>query len=84
MISPDEGAMKKTRIIANILGLPFLTMSKTRNYKTENQVEDIVLLFPHNHEDAGHSMLKGKTAIIVDDMIDTAGTVIQAVEKLME
>lgn len=75
--------MKKTRIIANILGLPFLTMSKTRNYKTENQVEQIVLLFPHDQSGTSN-VLKGKTAIIVDDMIDTAGTVIQAVEKLME
>jgi ribose-phosphate pyrophosphokinase len=84
LISPDEGAMKKTRIIANILGLPFLTMSKTRDYKTENHVEQIVLLFPHDQNRDDQSVLRGKTAIIVDDMIDTAGTVIQAVDKLME
>lgn len=76
--------MKKTRIIANILGLPFLTMSKTRDYKTENHVEQIVLLFPHDQNNGDQSVLRGKTAIIVDDMIDTAGTVIQAVDKLME
>lgn len=87
LISPDEGAMKKTRIIANMLGLPFLTMSKTRDYKTENLVENIVLLYdPENLRAVGgdvSKLLSGKVAIIVDDMIDTAGTVIQAVEKLM-
>lgn len=75
LISPDEGAMKKTRIIANKLGLPFMTMSKTRDYSLENHVDEIVLL-------GNPELLHGKTAIIIDDMIDTAGTVLEAVAKL--
>lgn len=86
LISPDEGALKKTRIIANALGLPFLTMSKTRDYSTENRVEKTVLLCdPENVTTTGaiNSLLSGKFAIIVDDMIDTAGTVVTAVDTLM-
>lgn len=86
VIAPDEGAVTKTRIIANTLGLPFFNMSKVRDYSKENKVEQLVLMAaPEMIADrpAG-TLLQGKIPLIVDDMFDTCGTLIAAVECLME
>ena len=77
VISPDEGAMKKTRIFANKVGLPFLTMSKERDYEVANTVSKTILL-------GNPKLLKDKTAIIIDDMLDTGGTILKAVDVLKQ
>lgn len=75
IISPDEGGFKRASIIASKLVCPILTIRKNRNYSTENEINKSVLL-------GDGSILKGKTAVIVDDMLDTGGTVIKAVNNL--
>lgn len=77
IISPDEGGFKRASIVASKLKRPILTMRKNRNYNVENQVKKSTLL-------GDGSVLKDKTAVIVDDMIDTGGTVIKTVKNLKD
>lgn len=77
IISPDEGAFKRAQDYALIFNLPHMILSKERDYSTVNKVNKVVLI--------GHKKyLEGRTAIIVDDMCDTAGTVIKSTELLIE
>ena len=76
-ISPDEGALKRVRIYASQLNLKHMQMSKQRDYSKNNVVDETVLL-------GNPKWLLGNTAIIFDDMIDTGGTMIKAVECLVE
>lgn len=75
VISPDEGGFKRAQVVASKLDVPFLAMSKKRDYSKENKVEESILL-------GDQSQLQNKTAIVVDDMIDTAGTVLKTAEVL--
>ena len=52
-------------------------MHKERNYKKKNTVNKTVLICESD-------TIVGKTAIIVDDMCDTAGTMVKAVNTLIE
>ena len=75
IISPDEGGVKRASIVASKLNRPFLTLRKDRDYNTENKVKGSMLL-------GDASEIKGKTAVIVDDMLDTGGTAIKTVKLL--
>jgi len=75
VVAPDEGGFKRASVFADKLKLPFLGMSKTRDYSQKNYVSKSVIL-------GDHSLLHGKTALILDDMIDTCGTCIKTVEAL--
>jgi len=86
VIAPDAGAAQKVEKVAGYLGLEFLTMNKARDYNTKNKVKRIQLqCAPEMLEGkTPQDLLRGRTAIIVDDMADTCGTVIAAIDKLME
>jgi ribose-phosphate pyrophosphokinase len=77
IISPDEGGVKRASIVAAKLGRPILTIRKNRDYDTENKVVASTLLGDSDE-------LKGKIAVIVDDMLDTGGTVVKTVSLLKE
>ena len=77
LVSPDAGATKRTLKFSKFLNLNMAIMHKERNYKKKNTVEKTVLICE------GDSVV-GKTAIICDDMCDTAGTLVKAAETLME
>lgn len=68
LVAPDEGALKRMREYAGMFGLPLLVLSKERDYRKKNEVERAVLI-------GDAAALKGRTAIIIDDMIDTFGTI---------
>ena len=76
IIAPDEGALKRVQVYANKFKMPFMVVSKERDYSQVNKVERAVLIGEKKY-------LEGRTAIIVDDMIDTGGTVIKVGELLM-
>lgn len=71
VVSPDAGGVSRARAVADILGTNVVTIMKRRS--EANQVSDM--------EISGKS---NDTAIIVDDMIDTGGTLCKAATMLKE
>ncbi|KAF8640882.1 hypothetical protein AX17_000530 [Amanita inopinata Kibby_2008] len=72
IVSPDAGGAKRATTIADRLGVDFALFHKER--KKANEVSRMVLV--------GH--VKGKVAILVDDMADTCGTLCLAAQHLSE
>ncbi len=68
LIAPDEGALKRMREYAGMFKLPLFVLSKERDYRKQNEVERVTLI-------GDKKELKGKIAIVIDDMIDTFGTI---------
>eukprot|EP00035_Acanthoeca_spectabilis_P021568 m.438959 g.438959 ORF g.438959 m.438959 type:complete len:323 (+) comp18309_c0_seq1:150-1118(+) len=72
VVSPDAGGAKRVTSLADRLNVDFALIHKER--KKANEVASMVLV----------GEVEGKTAILVDDMADTCGTLCMAVEKLYE
>lgn len=77
VISPDEGAVKKANSFASMMNLPLVVLGKERNYKEKNTVDKVSIIGDKN-------LLINKTAIIIDDMCDTFGTIQKASNILVE
>ena len=71
-VSPDAGGVERVRAFAKRIDCSIAIIDKRRS--GPNQVESVNLV----------GDVKGKTAIILDDMIDTAGTLTQAVDSLLK
>jgi len=71
VVSPDAGGVERARLLANKIGCPIAIIYKRRPEPNVAEVFDII------------GDVKGKMAIIVDDIIDTAGTVCAASELLL-
>ena len=73
VVSPDVGGVTRARAFAKKLNdAPIAILDKRRPVDKHNTVEVINII----------GEIKGKTCIIVDDMIDTAGTITQGAELL--
>ena len=72
MVSPDAGGTERARAFAKRLGCTLAVIDKRR---TGPNVAEVMHLIGD---------VKDKTAIILDDMIDTAGTLTQAARALKE
>lgn len=68
LVSPDEGHSKQLRKNANQLGIPLVGMVKERD------PDDSTLV--HHH--GSMEYVEGKTAVIMDDQISSAGTIYSA------
>ncbi len=73
-VSPDAGRVKLASRYASHLGAELAFVYKRRSSDARNQSETLWVV----------GQVKGQHAIIVDDMIDTAGTVVGAAELLKE
>lgn len=71
VVSPDAGGVERARLLANKLGCGIAIIYKRRPEPNVAETLDIV------------GMVEGKKAIIVDDMIDTAGTIVAATNLLV-
>ncbi|MBN1829725.1 MAG: ribose-phosphate pyrophosphokinase [Deltaproteobacteria bacterium] len=71
VVSPDTGGVVRARAFARRLEAALAIVDKRRDAPNEAQVMNII------------GDVKGKRAIILDDMVDTAGTIVQAAEALM-
>jgi ribose-phosphate pyrophosphokinase len=69
-VSPDAGGVERTRAFAKRIEAPLAIIDKRRSGPNEAKAYHLI------------GDVTGKTAIIVDDMIDTAGTLTQAVDSL--
>ena len=73
IVSPDVGGVPRARAFAKKLNdAPIAIIDKRRIHEKQNTVEVLNII----------GEIKGKTCIIVDDMIDTAGTISQGAELL--
>jgi ribose-phosphate pyrophosphokinase len=74
VVSPDAGRVRLADQWSDHLGAPLAIIHKRRDPRVPNEARV--------HELVGE--VAGRTCVIVDDMIDTGGTIIQAAEALME
>jgi len=72
IVSPDAGGVERAREYAKRLNAGIAIVDKRRERPNESAVMNIV------------GDVKNKVAIIIDDMIDTAGTMCQAADAIME
>lgn len=72
VVSPDLGGVTRTRELANRLMAPIAIIDKRRPEPNVAEVMNII------------GEVEGKTVIMTDDMIDTAGTITLGAEALLE
>jgi len=72
MVSPDAGGVERTRAFAKRLNAELAIIDKRRERANECEALHVI------------GDVAGKTAVLLDDMVDTAGTLCGAAAKLME
>jgi ribose-phosphate pyrophosphokinase len=72
--SVDAGGEKLARGFANAFGAPLVVAHKQRDYSKANSIESINIL--------SHEPVEGKILWIIDDMVDTAGSVESLIRAL--
>lgn len=72
IVSPDHGGAGRARELGNVLHAPIAIIDKRRPKENEAEVMNIV------------GDVKGRYAIIIDDIIDTAGTVTAASKAIKD
>ncbi|CCI86593.1 ribose-phosphate diphosphokinase [Lactobacillus gigeriorum] len=72
VVSPDHGGVTRARKLAEFLGTNIAIVDKRRPKANVAEVMNII------------GDVKGKRAIIIDDMIDTAGTITLAAQALID
>lgn len=72
VVSPDMGGVARARNLAAQIGVPLAIIDKRRPKPNVSEVMNII------------GEIEGKEVILVDDMIDTAGTITGGAKALME
>lgn len=72
IVSPDHGSVTRARNMAHPLDAPIAIVDKRRPKANVSEVMNII------------GDIEGRTAILVDDMVDTAGTITNAANALKE
>lgn len=72
VVAPDNGSMARARKMAQHLGTPIAIIDKRRPKPNVAEVMNII------------GEIDGKTAILIDDIIDTAGTITAGADALSE
>lgn len=70
VVSPDAGGVERARKFAKHLDCPIAIVDKRRQAHNVAEVENLI------------GSVDGRTAILIDDMIDTAGTITEAASLL--
>jgi ribose-phosphate pyrophosphokinase len=74
VVSPDAGGVERARFFAKLLKANMAIIDKRRYEKNKSSVMNII----------GEDQIKGAQIVILDDMIDTAGTLCSAANVLAE
>ncbi len=72
VVSPDLGGVTRARDLANYLNTDIAVIDKRRNAPNESEVMNVI------------GDVKGRSAILIDDIIDTAGTIVRGADALLE
>jgi ribose-phosphate pyrophosphokinase len=72
IVSPDHGSVTRARNVAHTLDCPIAIIDKRRNKPNESEVMNVI------------GDIEGKTAVLIDDIIDTAGTITNAASALID
>lgn len=72
VVAPDHGGITRARELAMRLGTPLAIIDKRRPKPNVMEVMSVI------------GEIEGKTVIMVDDIIDTAGTITRGAQALME
>ncbi|KAI4453261.1 ribose-phosphate diphosphokinase family member [Holotrichia oblita] len=72
LVSPDVGSVARARTMAHKLNVPLAIVDKRRPKANMSEVMNVI------------GDVKGRIALILDDMIDTAGTIVQSAKALSE
>src|SRR5271156_2611445 len=72
VVSPDAGGVGRARFFATKMGAPLAIVDKRR---TDINVTEVMNVIGDVH---------GKTCLIIDDIVDTAGTLVKTVDALLE
>lgn len=71
-VSPDAGGVERARAFAKRLNATLAIIDKRRAAPNESRVMNII------------GDVEGKTAVLLDDMVDTGGTMVQGADALRE
>ncbi len=71
VVSPDVGGVARARALAEFLGAPLAIIAKRRPAPNQCEVIEVI------------GDVSGRTAIIIDDLIDTGGSVISGANELL-
>ena len=72
VVSPDVGGVTRARALAERIDTPIAIIAKRR--PAANQVEIMEII----------GDIQGKVCLMIDDMIDTGGSIVQGAEKLIQ
>lgn len=72
IVSPDHGSVTRARNMAKPLNAPIAIIDKRRPEANKSVIMNVI------------GDVEGKNCVIVDDMIDTAGTICNAAQALMD
>lgn len=70
VVAPDVGAVDRARKMATLLRCPMAIIDKRRLDRNKAEVLNVI------------GEVKGKTTILIDDMVDTGGTIVLAVKEM--
>ena len=72
VVSPDVGGVARARALAEMLKTPIAIIAKRRPEPDQAEVVEII------------GDVKGRTAVMIDDIIDTAGSIVQGATALKD
>lgn len=71
VVSPDHGGVVRARKLAQTLGTPLAIIDKRREKANHAEIMNVI------------GDVKGKKCILIDDMIDTGGTIVKGADALL-
>jgi ribose-phosphate pyrophosphokinase len=72
VVSPDVGGVVRARLLANRIDAPLAIVDKRRERPGESEVMNVI------------GEVKGRKCLLVDDIVDSGGTLCKAAEALIE
>lgn len=72
VVSPDVGGVPRARALAEMLGAQIVIVVKRRPEPNKTEVKEII------------GEVEGRVCVMVDDMIDTAGSIVSGAQAIMD